>query len=179
MRQITRERGPWTWPAISHDGKWIAFTGYPWSPQTYHAADLYVIGRDGSGMRKISGDLDRDPEYRGLLENRIAMRQAVVDLMDKHRVDVLIYPHKLFPPTKLGPKDEGPWANQLSSLTSLPSLVVPSGFSPEGLPFGFEILGRPWSEPLLLRVASGFEAVTQNRRAPPTTPPLPGEDFDY
>jgi amidase len=124
-------------------------------------------------------DLDRDPEYRGLLENREAMRKAVVDLMDKHRLDVLIYPHKLFPPTKLGPKDEGPWANQLSSLTSLPSLVVPSGFSPDGLPFGFEILGRPWSEPTLFRVASGFEAVTKNRRSPPTTPPLPGEVFDY
>jgi hypothetical protein len=32
---------------------------------------------------------------------------------------------------------------------------------------------------MLLRVASGFEAATRNRRSPATTPPLPGEVFDY
>jgi dipeptidyl aminopeptidase/acylaminoacyl peptidase len=62
VRQITTVKGPWTAPAVSHDGRTIAFTGYEWSPQTYRAAELYVIGRDGSGMRKLSGDLDRDPD---------------------------------------------------------------------------------------------------------------------
>ena len=124
-------------------------------------------------------DLDRDPEYRGLLQNREALRQAVLELMDRCRVDVLIYPHKLFPPLKIAPRDEGPWANQLSSLSGLPAVIVPSGLSPEGHPFGFEILGRPWSEPLLLRIASGFEAETDNRRPPPHTPRLPGEVFEY
>jgi dipeptidyl aminopeptidase/acylaminoacyl peptidase len=57
----TGTKGPWQNPAVSRDGKLIAFTGYDWSPQTYHAADLYLIGRDGTGLRKISGDLDRDP----------------------------------------------------------------------------------------------------------------------
>jgi amidase len=154
--------------------------GYPFR----RAADL--LGRPDVTMTpareallRDPPDLDRDPEYRALLENCAAMRRSVVDLMDRHRLDVLIYPHKLFPPTKLGPKDEGPWANQVSSLTGLPAIVVPSGFSPEGLPFGFEVLGRPWSEPMLLRVASGFEAATRNRRSPATTPPLPGEVFDY
>jgi amidase len=53
------------------------------------------------------------------------------------------------------------------------------GFTPEGLPVGLEILGRPWSEPLLIKLASGFEAVTSNRRVPATTPPLAGERFTY
>ena len=61
IRQITTERGPWSSPAVAPDGRRIAFTGYPWTAQTYRASDLYVIDMDGSGMRKISGDLDRDP----------------------------------------------------------------------------------------------------------------------
>jgi dipeptidyl aminopeptidase/acylaminoacyl peptidase len=62
IRQITREKGPWSGPRLSPDGQLIAFTGYPWSRQTYRAADLYVIGLDGSNMRTISGDLDRSPQ---------------------------------------------------------------------------------------------------------------------
>lgn len=70
-------------------------------------------------------------------------------------------------------------ANQLSPLTGLPAFIVPMGFTPEGLPVGLEILGRPWSEPTLIKLASGFETVTHNRRVPATTPPLPGETIKY
>ncbi len=62
IRQITQEKGPWSGPRLSPDGRLVAFTGYPWSRQTYRAADLYVIGLDGSNMRKISGDLDRSAQ---------------------------------------------------------------------------------------------------------------------
>jgi Tol biopolymer transport system component len=62
IRRITQEKGPWSGPRLSPDGRLVAFTGYPWSRQTYRAADLYVIGLDGSNMRKISGDLDRSPQ---------------------------------------------------------------------------------------------------------------------
>ncbi|MBC7855060.1 MAG: hypothetical protein IAF94_16635 [Pirellulaceae bacterium] len=42
-----------------------------------------------------------------------------------------------------------------------------------------EILGRPWSEPTLIKPASGFKAVTNHRRVPASTPALPGEKFEY
>ena len=61
VRQLTRERGTWRQPAVSRDGRWIAFTGYAFTPQTYRAEDLYVMALDGGGMRKVSGSLDRDP----------------------------------------------------------------------------------------------------------------------
>jgi dipeptidyl aminopeptidase/acylaminoacyl peptidase len=62
IRQITRTRGPWRNPVVSRGGRWIAFTGHDWTPQTYRAEELHIIGRDGTGMRRISGDLDRDPQ---------------------------------------------------------------------------------------------------------------------
>jgi amidase len=42
-----------------------------------------------------------------------------------------------------------------------------------------EILGRPYSEPTLFRLAYALEQAAQLRRLPPTTPALPGERFDY
>jgi dipeptidyl aminopeptidase/acylaminoacyl peptidase len=62
VRRLTPERGTWESPAASPDGKWVAFVGHPYAAQTYRAADLYVMRADGGGMRKLSGDLDRDPE---------------------------------------------------------------------------------------------------------------------
>ncbi len=51
-------------------------------------------------------DLNRDPEYRAILKGKEALRKAIVDLMDLHGLDALIYPHKLYGPLKLGPKGD-------------------------------------------------------------------------
>ncbi len=127
-------------------------------------------------------DMNRDPEYRATLEGKAALRQAVVDLMDKYKLDALIYPHKLSKPLKIGPRNDPERkydANQLSPLTGLPAFIVPMGFTADGNPVGLEILGRPWSEPTLIKLASGFEAATKNRKLPPSTPPLAGETIVY
>ncbi len=127
-------------------------------------------------------DLDRDLEYRATLEGKAKLREAVIALMDRYELDALIFPHKLAGPLKIGPRldpERQYTPNQLSPNTGLPSFIVPMGFTPAGLPVGLEILGRPWSEPTLIKLASGFEAVTRNRKLPASTPPLPGERFDY
>ena len=61
VRQITREKGAWSSPAVSPSGGKIAYTGFRWTPQTYRARELHVIDVDGSNRRQVSGDLDRDP----------------------------------------------------------------------------------------------------------------------
>jgi amidase len=127
-------------------------------------------------------DLDRDPEYRATLEGRAKLREAVIALMDRYDLDALIYPHKLHGPLKIGPRgdlERQYTPNQMSPTTGLPAFIVPMGFTPEGLPVGLEILGRPWSEPTLIKLASGFEAVTRNRKVPASTPALPGEHIVY
>jgi amidase len=127
-------------------------------------------------------DLNHDPEYRATLEGKEKLRAEVIALMDRYQLDALIYPTKLSGPLKIGPKGDPErkyTPNQLSPTTGLPAFIVPMGFTPAGLPVGLEILGRPWSEPTLIKLASGFEAVTKNRRVPATTPPLAGENFKY
>lgn len=61
LRRITAQRGPWSSPVVSPDGRRVAFRGFPEQRVSYRASDLYVANLDGSGMTKISGSLDRDP----------------------------------------------------------------------------------------------------------------------
>jgi dipeptidyl aminopeptidase/acylaminoacyl peptidase len=58
-RRLTSDEGPWAGPVVSPDGRYVAFTGFPWTGQTYRAEELHVIGFDGSGMRSLTPDLDR------------------------------------------------------------------------------------------------------------------------
>ena len=54
--------------------------------------------------------------------------------------------------------------------SGLPAIVVPGGFTPDGLPVGVELLGRAWSERQLIKFAYAYEQATHHRRPPASTP---------
>ncbi len=45
------------------------------------------------------------------------------------------------------------------NMAGLPGVSIPAGLS-EGLPVGLQLIGAPWSEPSLLGLARGYEAIT-------------------
>ena len=51
------------------------------------------------------------------------------------------------------------------NLTGLPAVSVPAGYDGDGMPVGFQLMGRAWEEALLLRLARVVEASVV-RRAP-------------
>jgi acylaminoacyl-peptidase len=59
VRQLTSREGPDDAPAVSPDGRQIAYTGFDERFQGYQVTQLYVMNRDGSGGRVVSGSLDR------------------------------------------------------------------------------------------------------------------------
>jgi amidase len=55
----------------------------------------------------------------------------------------------------------------LISVTGLPAISVPAGFTPDGLPVGLQLVGRRRADWALLGVAHAFEAGTGHGRAVP------------
>ena len=58
LKRLTTRSGPDQSPAVSPDGKLIAYTGYDERHQGYQNTVLYVMNRDGSSKRVISAKLD-------------------------------------------------------------------------------------------------------------------------
>jgi Asp-tRNA(Asn)/Glu-tRNA(Gln) amidotransferase A subunit family amidase len=55
------------------------------------------------------------------------------------------------------------WFNVLGN----PAMVVPAGTSPEGLPIGVQVVGRPFEEMRVLQVAAAIERGCGGFVAPP------------
>jgi aspartyl-tRNA(Asn)/glutamyl-tRNA(Gln) amidotransferase subunit A len=54
------------------------------------------------------------------------------------------------------------------NLAGLPGISVPSGWTEKGLPIGMQLVGRPFDEATLLRLARAAErALALPRRLPP------------
>ena len=145
----------------------------------HSVADLAAFFRekpelDYAGFRTYTGDISLDTDrYRTSIANRPVFRDAVVALMDEQDLDAIVYPESTRGAPLLGlDYSIQPWDCSTAPHGGLPALSVPMGFTSEGLPVGFEFMGRPFSEETLIAMAAGYEAHTNHRLLPPTTPPL-------
>src|SRR5271163_4264904 len=91
--------------------------------------------------------------------------------------EAIVFPHQKLLVVPVG-ETQVERNGALGSVTGFPSMVVPGGFSSPtatatlGVPVGIELLGRPWSEKLLIEIGYGYEQATKHRRRPPNIPPL-------
>ena len=92
--------------------------------------------------------------YIPYLEAQTHLQQAILQLMDDHQLDALIYPTYNYPPRLTGDLNTiyGANSSTLSPPTGFPAFNVPMGFSFGTLPAGLQILGRPFSEPDLIGI---------------------------
>jgi len=61
-----------------------------------------------------------------------------------------------------------PNANPMANILGGPSLALCAGFSGAGLPIGLQLMGRPFGEPAVLRLAHAFEQATGTRTRRPS-----------
>lgn len=61
-RRLTRAIGSWREPAVSPDGRTIAFVGFPRSGEGYPLARLYTMSADGGDATLRSQGFDREPK---------------------------------------------------------------------------------------------------------------------
>jgi amidase len=127
-----------------------------------------------------SGDLD-DPEYQAVREHGLALVRSFIDgLLESKKLDAIVYPTSPRRPSRIdadsssrGTRSVSPI--RLANLSGFPDLVVPAGFTGNGLPVGISFLGTAFSEPKLLALGYAFEQVTKARRLPINTPSRPDE----
>lgn len=87
-------------------------------------------------------------------------------------LDAMIYPEQKNLVVKIGSPSQSGRNGILAALTGYPVVTVPAGFSPPtadapiGVPIGMEILGLPWSESMLINIASHISTLTHIRRMP-------------
>ncbi|MGE3909532.1 MAG: amidase family protein, partial [Chloroflexota bacterium] len=115
-------------------------------------------------------DLLRAQRLRARLAREIAEILA--------NVDAIIFPGQAEPATPF-PADPTPTElvraasrfTNVWNLVGLPACVVPSGFSQDGLPVSIQIVGKPFDDQTVLRIARAYERATpwHTRRPDPST----------
>jgi Asp-tRNA(Asn)/Glu-tRNA(Gln) amidotransferase A subunit family amidase len=117
---------------------------------------------------------DEDPVVEQLEEDEARMRIAYLAAMDERRIDVLAIPTATYPPRVNGDRYMATAGTRsgIASALHWPAAVVPMGYTYENLPSGLQLIGRPWSERILIEIAYAYEQATQHRVPPSTVPPL-------
>jgi amidase len=125
------------------------------------------------------------------MHTRFALQILLMQCMAEQKLDALVAPMSTVPPRKLlSPREpavngRNPIGWFMFGQQGFPVIDVPAGFTtsvwdreragnetklvgpvPAKLPVGVDFIARPFSEPLLFRIAAAYEAATKNRRPP-------------
>jgi len=89
------------------------------------------------------------------------------------KCDALITPTSPTVPFKIGERVDDPLQMYLSdvctlpvNIAGLPGISIPAGFA-DGLPIGMQIIGKPFSEETLLKIAYAYEQTTEWHKKKP------------
>jgi Asp-tRNA(Asn)/Glu-tRNA(Gln) amidotransferase A subunit family amidase len=140
-------------------------------------ADVYETGEITPSVESRFADaevldvavesLDENAGYLRRLRRRQRLRETTVARLVERDLDAVLYPPSTVPPVEI--PEHQPFSElncELSAHTGLPALVVPAGFTDDGLPVGVELLGKAFAEPRLFELAYSFEQATEHRRPP-------------
>jgi len=100
---------------------------------------------------------------------RNQLLSSVIAAMDAAQVDALIFPTWSNPPANINRANEeyrGDNSQGLVPDAGLPAITIPMGFWQNRLPAGLQIVGRPYTEGLLIELAYAYEQKTKHRRPP-------------
>jgi aspartyl-tRNA(Asn)/glutamyl-tRNA(Gln) amidotransferase subunit A len=140
----------------------------------YHQALLRERGADYTDqVRELLevGEMVLATDYVRALRVRTLIQRAWAGMFDG--IDVLLAPTIPGPPPRVGQETrELPGGGEETvmrmlvrlcgpaNVTGLPAVSVPCGLSPTGLPLGMQVMGRPFDEATILRVAAAWEATS-------------------
>jgi amidase len=168
--------------------------GYPKDIQQLmaKATEFNALRPDGAGpnpnrwtmMKREAGSGGLyDYRYTTVRDHALPMVRAIIEgILRSQNLDTIVYPTQPKRPNLLTAPPEPPGGGagspvNLANLTGFPDLIVPAGFTGDGLPVTLSFLGPAFSEPKLIGIAYSFEQSTHARRLPVNTPRLQGESI--
>ncbi len=134
--------------------------------------EMLYFGQNNFLKAEDKGPL-HSKEYLDALEanHRLSRKEGIDGVMDRFNLDAIMAPSGC--PAWLtdlvnGDHDAGGSSNA-AAVAGYPNITVPAGFVSD-LPVGVSFFGRAWSEPVLLKIAYGFEQATKARKPPQFLP---------
>ena len=135
------------------------------------AREMPLFGQELLHQAEVKGGLESSAYQAARATCLAATRAGGIDaVMSEHKLDAIVTltsgPAWFIDPVN-GDSD-GSGCSTPAAVAGYPHITVPAGLYRD-LPVGLSLFGTAFSEPTLLRVASGFEHVAQGRVAPRIT----------
>ena len=172
-------------PAISEEALKVWLARNPNSPfkmrrdiQNSPDVDKIFPPTKAAQWKRSLGEVDL-AKYGDYLLAREQLMINILKVMADNRLDAIVHKSVEHQPTFIHDGMNPPYPSNKgvpvlnTFLVYVPSITVPSGFTADHLPVGITFLGRPYSEPTMLKLAYSYEQATHHRIPPKTTPPLP------
>jgi aspartyl-tRNA(Asn)/glutamyl-tRNA(Gln) amidotransferase subunit A len=138
----------------------------------YHRDNFFARSRDYTQafLHKITGAACLTAEER-ITAQRLRQVITAEFLGALSGVDAIVTPTTAYPAHPVdgtSPQSDMHSLTRPVSLTGLPALALPCGFTSIGLPVNLQLIGRAWEESMVLRIGHAYEqAAGWYRRRPP------------
>ncbi|MBZ5534968.1 MAG: amidase [Acidobacteriia bacterium] len=136
------------------------------------AKEMPFFGQEILLMAEKKGTLESEDYRKALTKDLEFAREKGIDAtLDKHKLDAIVAPTAGPPPFIDLVNGDASFGSSSTpaAVAGYPHITVPAGYV-FGLPVGISFFGRPYSEPVLIKLAYSFEQATKHRRPPQFRP---------
>ena len=163
------------WESRTQIDAWLAALG-PGAPAIHTFEAWVASGKYDKTLEKgLKAALpyehpESDPEYlQRIGPRKEALQKQLLAIFADKTLDAIVYPHQKRLVVPIG-ESQVERNGFLASITGFPAITIPAGFSSGGVPVGIELLGAPFAEASLIKLAYSYEQGTHNRLPPKTAP---------
>jgi amidase len=132
------------------------------------AKEMPYFGQENFLKAEEKGPLTTKEYVEAIAKNHeLAGKDGIDKTMDKHKLDAIVAPTggPAWLTDIVNGDSFGGGSSEFAAVAGYPNINVIAGFD-FGLPVGISFFGRAWSEPVLIKLAYGFEQATKFRKTP-------------